>query len=1219
MDFMKTNETLIHHTNSRSKPIRKWIIASLPALLLLFFMTDNSYCQQAVTNPFNLEDVGQGTTPAFADLDDDGDLDLLIGGFDGEFVYFPNTGTSTSPSFGAKVTNAFNLDVGSASSPTLADLDDDGDLDLLSGESQGNFRYYENTGDETSVTFGSAQANPFGLSDVGAASIPHFVDLDDDGDYDVLVASLGVDIYYFENIGSKTSPSFDTPRINPFGLINNDNSYITTIDIDNDGDLDVMLGADNGTMELYENTGMANDPSFEAASYNTFGNSDVGNDAAVTAGDLDGDGDKDLLVGTFAGDLFYFEVRISTIPAVFLSAIENPFSLTDATTGTDGSAPVFVDLDNDDDFDMLSGSFNGTYYYYENSGSVTAPEFETVAVNPFGLTESGFSAIPTFADIDDDGDLDLLSGENSGNFIYFENTGSVSNPGFAAASSNPFGLTKLASRSSPVFVDLDNDDDYDILAGNAQNGEIVYFQNTGTKSAPAFAAAQVNIFGLEENGSSSSIITMADLDDDNDLDLIIGTFGNEYFYAENIGTVSNPDFALPRPFITTDYGRTPSGIADLDGDTDLDILIGSSDGEFYYLQNTEVFVNNPPVFTFTGPGALPGTAIPENSEGVILDIDGNDGNGGATDVGIIYSLSGVDAGLFNIVEATGELSFLSPPDFETPLDNGEDNFYNITVTIDDGFPSDNTASENFFIIVSNVSEPIIWLGNSTNWSVANNWSTGAVPTEDDDVEIPSTANDPVISQTGLEVNDLVVEDLVTLTINSGTGLVVNGNQTFNGSAQVSISRDVEDNLGYSIVGSPLEDQTVADLGADVIYQFNGFTNEYSIPASTANVFPSNGFFVAYNSPDATLTLTGVPRNDQSTKQVFNNDNPSDNSNEGYNLVANPFISGLDRSALVNGNSSSITGSVWYWHDGGSNNGVNRSGDYVAVTDVGVTSSDPNVDITPSTPIGIMQGFFVRSSRPTGLIGSVIFAKNMQVSDGGADEDFFRQESPDEQNTFVKLSLSGDGKLSDLYNDLIVTFRNDASVDTDFGLDAEKFSGNENISFYSMQEDIKYAIQALPNPEKQVTEVALGYYLKNSGSYQLKVEALKLISDQYDLYLIDHQTGELISLNQSSVIDIEITEETISNRYAIRLVPNVVTAVSTELDNQLILIEGTESYVSIKYSGRENTIRIYQLNGQLLTEFNSTIDKEPIIVPVSLKSGTVYLLQAGNEKLKFRLR
>ncbi|MEL6559273.1 MAG: FG-GAP-like repeat-containing protein [Bacteroidota bacterium] len=1216
---MKTNEAHIHDKNFISKRIQKWIVASLAVCLLLPFISDNSYGQEAVSNPFSLEDIGQGTTPAFTDLDDDGDLDLLIGSFDGEFVYFPNVGTSINPSFGTKVTNAFGLDVGSASSPTLADLDDDGDLDLLSGESQGNFRYYENTGDETSATFGSAQANPFGLSDVGAASIPHFVDLDDDGDYDVLVASLGVDIYYFENIGSKTSPSFDIPQINPFGLINNDNSYLTTIDIDNDGDLDVMLGADNGTMELYENIGMANDPSFEAAAYNTFGNSDVGADAAVTSGDLNGDGDTDLLVGTFAGDLFFFEVRISTLPTSFLDPVENPFSLTDATAGTDGSAPVFIDLDNDDDFDVLSGSFNGTYYYYENSGSVTAPEFEAVAVNPFGLTESGFSAIPTFADIDDDGDLDLLSGENSGNFIYFENTGSVSNPTFAAASFNPFGLTKLTSRSSPVFVDLDNDEDYDILAGNALNGDIIYFQNTGTKSAPAFAAAQVNIFGLEENGSSSSIITMADLDDDNDLDLIIGTFGNEYYYAENIGTVSSPDFALPRPFITTDYGRTPSGIADLDGDTDPDILIGSSDGEFYYLQNTEVFVNNPPVFTFTGPGTLPGIAVLENSEGVALDIDGNDGNGGATDVGITYSLSGVDAGVFSIGEETGELSFLSPPDFETPLDNGEDNFYNITVTIDDGFPSNNTTSENFFIIVSNVSEPIIWLGNSTDWSAASNWSTGAVPTEDDDVEIPSTTNDPEISQTGLEVNDLVVADLVTLTINSGTGLVVNGDQTFNGSAQVSISRDVEDNLGYSIVGSPLEGQTVEDLGADVVYQFNGFTNEYSIPSSTANVFPSNGFFVAYDSPDATLTLTGVPRNDQSTKQVFNNDNPSDNSNEGYNLVANPFISGLDRSALVNGNSSSITGSVWYWHDGGSNSGGSRSGDYVAVTDVGVTSSDPAIDITPSTPIGMMQGFFVRSSRPTGQIGSVIFAKSMQVSDGGADEDFFRLDRNNEPNTFIKLSLSGQGKLSDLYNDLIVTFRNDASVDTDFGLDAEKFSGNENISFYSMQGDMEYAIQALPNPENQATEVALGYYLKNEGSYQLKVEALKLNRNQSDMYLIDHKTREIISLDQSSVIEIDITEESISNRYAIRLVPNVVTSISAEPANQLVLIKGTESYVSIKYTGRESKFRIYELNGQLLTEFNNTFSKEPIIIPVPLKRGKVYLLKAGNEKLKFSLR
>ncbi len=85
--------------------------------------------------------------------------------------------------------------------------------------------------------------------------------------------------------------------------------------------------------------------------------------------------------------------------------------------------------------------------------------------NPFGLTDVGTRSRPALADLDDDGDLDALIGGNSGDTIFFENTGTATAPAFAAPQTNPSGLADGVSRSSPAFADLDGDGDLDALIG----------------------------------------------------------------------------------------------------------------------------------------------------------------------------------------------------------------------------------------------------------------------------------------------------------------------------------------------------------------------------------------------------------------------------------------------------------------------------------------------------------------------------------------------------------------------------------------------------------------------------------------------------------------------------------------------------------------------------------------------------------------------------------
>lgn len=90
--------------------------------------------------------IGEGLNATFGDLDGDIDPDMIVGAVDGKLYYFENTGSFTSPNFVLTTPNFQNIDVGGSSAPFLFDMDDDGDLDLLIGEEDGNLNYYSNDG-----------------------------------------------------------------------------------------------------------------------------------------------------------------------------------------------------------------------------------------------------------------------------------------------------------------------------------------------------------------------------------------------------------------------------------------------------------------------------------------------------------------------------------------------------------------------------------------------------------------------------------------------------------------------------------------------------------------------------------------------------------------------------------------------------------------------------------------------------------------------------------------------------------------------------------------------------------------------------------------------------------------------------------------------------------------------------------------------------------------
>ena len=555
-------------------------------------------------DPLAGKSVNNQSTPALGDLDGDGDLDLVVGQYDGALRYFANTGRGTEPAFAerAGAANPFaGLTGGVFSTPSLGDLDDDGDLDAVVGKYNGTFDYLENTGTATSPAFvlRTGVQNPlFGL-DVGVRSAPSLGDLDADGDLDLATGQYSPATFrYFANTGTAATPVFveRTGAANPFGSVPVTGSTPALGDIDRDGDLDIASGQVDGTLRINENRGSSTSPQFSFAFPNPLPGRDVGYRSAPALGDLDGDGDLDLVSGMQLGQFLTLKSHLQNrVPRL---------ALLDTLAGIDlgnRSAPSLGDLDGDGDLDLVSGASDGAFHYFANTGSALAPVFvpRTGAANPLDGKSVGAGSAPALADLDGDGDLDLFSGTNSGGgnngtFRYFANTGTTASPAFVerTGTANPFnGQAAEHADTTPAFGDLDGDGDLDLVAGSfSTSSGFEYFENTGGATNPAFVerTGSANPVALGWLGYDTAA-ALGDLDDDGDLDLIagVGAYG-VLPYFENIGTAANAAFVLRTGSAQPFHPPLPSvdtpTLGDLDGDGDLDLVSGKWAGTLHVLR-----------------------------------------------------------------------------------------------------------------------------------------------------------------------------------------------------------------------------------------------------------------------------------------------------------------------------------------------------------------------------------------------------------------------------------------------------------------------------------------------------------------------------------------------------------------------------------------------------------------------------------------------------------
>jgi hypothetical protein len=190
--------------------------------------------------------------PAFGDLNGDGRVDLVLGTWSGDVLVFRGEGSGGGARFMADSTLAFRLPRGSNAMPALGDLDADGDLDLLVGQSNGAVSWYRNEGTPRAPRFVLVEERLGDIS-AGRRSAPAIFDADGDGLLDLVLGREAAGLMVFRNAGTREAPRFaeDAGWSLPLAPI----SAPALADVDGDGAVDLLAGSISGGVTYWRGTG----------------------------------------------------------------------------------------------------------------------------------------------------------------------------------------------------------------------------------------------------------------------------------------------------------------------------------------------------------------------------------------------------------------------------------------------------------------------------------------------------------------------------------------------------------------------------------------------------------------------------------------------------------------------------------------------------------------------------------------------------------------------------------------------------------------------------------------------------------------------------------------------------------------------------------------------------------------------------------------------------
>ena len=518
-----------------------------------------------VENGINTAD--ETTKPAFVDIDNDGDFDLFIGKGNGRMMFYCNDGNQFNPSWTLVTIQYESIDVGDKAAQTFVDIDNDEDFDLFIGASGGCLFFYRNDGtpENPSWTFVTTNYNS-----IITQGVPNFVDIDNDGDFDLFIGKEHT-MDFYRNDGTPDSAYWapvDTDYDSIYCIYGGGEVNPTFIDIDNDGDFDLFIGGLYNKLSFYHNNGTPNNPSW------TFITNDYLPGMKPAFVDIDNDGDFDYFNGSCGGRITFYhnDGTPDTAIWILLSKYYNPIDI-----GTN-SRLTLTDINNDGDFDLfITKRLSDGIHFYSNNGTPANPLWVFVTDNYDSLGGNW----PIFVDIDNDGDFDYFSGYGT-KLCFYRNDGTPDSASWTFISSY-YGLIDVpGGEAKPSFVDIDNDGDFDLYIAQLSGG-ILYYRNDGTPDISLWTL--VGYIGIGSYNCSAPFFV--DIDQDGDFDMFIGAMGGMISFYRNDGTPESPSWS----YITSNYNSIDVGyravptFVDIDNDGTPDMFVGEDEGGINFWRN----------------------------------------------------------------------------------------------------------------------------------------------------------------------------------------------------------------------------------------------------------------------------------------------------------------------------------------------------------------------------------------------------------------------------------------------------------------------------------------------------------------------------------------------------------------------------------------------------------------------------------------------------------
>jgi hypothetical protein len=392
------------------------------------------------------------------------------------------------------------------------------------------------------------------------------------------------------------------PTQDPFGTatpgrpISDDQDQSTAVvlgDVNGDGHLDVVVSNCNGPNRLYLNSG-GPDPFAGVAGLDITGDMDY--TRALDLGDVDGDGDLDLVVGNTeqpdgsGPTRLYFNNGSQADPFADAAVSDIPNALFET------KAVALRDIDGDGDLDLVAAAFEGQTWLYLNNG--TADPFSDHIAHPVSQGDAQTKAM-ALGDVDNDGDLDVVLGiENQPNALFLNNG---STHPFSDTVAIPITLDADPTRAL-ALGDLDGDGDLDLVAANGiDDSEVVFPNKLYLNLDPATPFSGTVGLTVTADADPTWALALGDVDGDADLDLVVGNFVDPEGYANklylNNGT-ADPFSGTVAITVSTHISFTKGmALGDMDWDGDLDLVTAN------WKERNQLYLNEGTADRLAGGGA----------------------------------------------------------------------------------------------------------------------------------------------------------------------------------------------------------------------------------------------------------------------------------------------------------------------------------------------------------------------------------------------------------------------------------------------------------------------------------------------------------------------------------------------------------------------------------------------------------------------------------------